>query len=328
MRAAYLPAPGRIEVADFRTPEPAAGEVLVRMVLASICGSDLHVLHRRLQCAATVGRPGFPGHEGVAEVLASRSPHFAPGDRVLTTPHGRLGGCFAELQTFGDDQLVGLPDGDPRRLILAQQLGTTIFAMKTFWPHGPGSGAGRTAAVFGAGSAGLFFLQQLTALGFAHVVVSDRDPHRLAIARSLGADTVVHAPGQTVTEAVADVTGGAGAALAIEAAGYDALRAEAVSVLGRRGVAGFFGYPERAEPILLPGYEPFHRTATIHWVSATQEEPGLTSFRAALDAVTAGTVQVEHCVGHGAPLEKIADAFEQAREHRDGAVKVAIELPG
>ena len=45
MKAAQLVAPGKFEVRDVAVPEPAAGEVLVRVAAAGICGSDVHIVH-------------------------------------------------------------------------------------------------------------------------------------------------------------------------------------------------------------------------------------------------------------------------------------------
>src|SRR5207302_1530501 len=130
------------------------------------------------------------------------------------------------------------PGADPTRLLMAQQLGTTILALRRFW-SGPGAGA---ATLIGAGSAGLFFLQQLRRLGFETVVVSDLEPARLEIARELGATACVDARTQSVVEATMDLTGGEGADLVIEAAGYDVCRAQAVESARIGGRVGCFGF--------------------------------------------------------------------------------------
>jgi L-iditol 2-dehydrogenase len=325
MRAAALAAPGRMEVREFEVPAPGAGEVLVRMKMASICGSDLHAVfdgfHR-----GRFGEPGYPGHEGVGEVVESGAPGFAPGQAVLTVPAPPAARCFAEYLLVDAAYLVPLPDGgDPGRLLLAQQLGTTIYAMRKFWPSPDGMAERRVATVVGAGSAGLFFVQQLRQVGFERIVVSDLDPERLAMARELGADVVVHAPRESVIDATMDVSGGVGADLAIEAAGYDDCRAECVEAVRSRGRVGCFGYPQRQGLAPFPVETAFRKAPTVEFFVGTQHEPGLRSFREAVAAIHDGRIEVGYCLRPRFPLERVADAFALA-EARTGAIKVAIEL--
>jgi L-iditol 2-dehydrogenase len=323
MRAATVPRPGVLEVADFPDPEPGPGEVLVRMHHASICGSDTHVVHDGFHRPERLGTPGYPGHEGVGVVELSRSPAFAAGDRVLTVPPGWLGACFAELQVVDAAHVLRVPDAVPLvRALMAQQLGTTLFAMKRF-----GRPPGDVAAVIGAGSAGTYFVQHLRRLGYAHVVVSDRDPTRLATAGTLGATTLVDARDGSVVEAVHDLTGGEGAGLVVEAAGYDACRADAIAALRHGGTAGFFGYPERHGDAPYPAFLAFRRNATLAWVNGAQLEPRLASFREALDRVADGSVVVDHCLERHLDLEDVADAVLLARSAGGGATKINVTLP-
>lgn len=323
MRAARLVAPARVEVDDAPSPVPGDGEVLVRMRAASICGSDVHVVFDGFADPEQLpARPGFPGHEGVGQVLESRSVGFEPGDLVLTVPPPAVAGCFAELQAIAGWSLVGLPPGsDLPRLLMAQQLGTTVYAFRRFWP----AGGAVTAVVIGAGSAGLFFLQLLRLAGCPDVVVADLEPARLAVARSLGASLCVAAPEESVVEAVLDRTGD-GADLVIEAAGYDVCRAQAVEAVRPGGRLGFFGFPERPGQAPFPVAAAFRKGVTIEFSVGAQREPGLRSFRDALDLITSGRIQVGYCLGARVPLERAPEALQQARQRGRGAVKVTIEM--
>ncbi|MFC7328022.1 zinc-binding dehydrogenase [Marinactinospora rubrisoli] len=328
MRAAFMPRPGALEVGDFDVPRLASGQVLVEMRYASICGSDVHVVFDGFHNPDRLGRPGYPGHEGVGVVADTRSGRFPVGTPVLTVPSGRTGGCFAEFQTVPDTHLVELPPGSGlRRLLPAQQLGTTLFAMRRFVPDGPRpERPPRSAVVIGAGSAGLFFLQLLLRLGCPEIVVSDLHPRRLAVAERLGATQVVHAPMESVVEAVLDRTGGAGADLVVEAAGYDRCRQDAVAAARHHGTVGFFGYPESGGNAPFPVHEAFRRSLTTQWVSGAQSEPGLRSFREAVDLIRAGEVEVGHCLTRMFPLEETPAALAAARRQGDGAVKIGIDI--
>lgn len=315
-----MPGPGRLAVGDFPDPRPTSdGDVLVQMHYASVCGSDLHMLYDGLHREDMLGRPGYPGHEGVGVVAESRSDRFPVGTPVLALPPGDAGGCFAELQVLGEGQLVALPyDGDLPRLLMAQQLGTTVFALKAF-----GRATGRTAVVIGAGSAGLFFLQQLTR-SFDQVLVSEPDADRLAVAERLGA-VPVRVPDASLADAVASATGGAGADLVVETAGLDASRAEAVDLLRKGGTVGCFGYPERAGLAPFPVQAAFRKAASVRWVSGAQAEPGLTSFREAVRLVTEGEVDVDFCLEHAVGLESAVAGVEVARA-QGPVLKIVVDL--
>ncbi len=324
MKAAFVPEPGRVAVGDFPKPQLGDGEVLVKMSYASICGSDLHLVHDGFHRPDRLGRPGWPGHEGVGFVADSDVAALPVGTAVLTVPFGPEGGCFAEYQAIDARQVIALPpDADIRRLLLAQQLGTTIYAMRKFVRDGQ---VPETAAIIGAGSAGLFFVQLLRAAGCSHITVSDLDRTRLATASELGAHSVVHAPDEAVADSVLQTTSGRGADLVIESAGYDSCRSEAVKAVRERGTIGLFGYPERPGLGTLPIELAFRKSVTMEWSNQTQREPGLRSFRNAIAAIQTGEIYVDHCLQTMFDLENTAKAFEVARNHGDGAAKVGIVI--
>lgn len=325
MRAAYLGAPGRIEVGTFPVPIPGPREVLVRMSHAAVCGSDVHVVFGGMHDPAQLGRPGYPGHEGIGIVVAGDVTALPPGTRVLTVPLGGRGGCFGEYQLVDAAQVIAVPaDVDPRRLLMAQQLGTTVYALRTF-VDGPPPGS---AVIIGAGSAGLFFLQQLVALAVPTVIVSDLDEHRRQLARRMGATAIINAGSESVVDAARDATAGAGADLVIEAAGHDAARADAVDAVRERGTVGLFGYPERTGPSPFPVERAFRKSLTIRFVNGTQREPGLRSFREALAMITAGTIDVDHCLSGFFPLAQAPAALAAARDHGRGHAKIGLDLTG
>ena len=198
MRATHVPATGTVLVEQWPDPHPARdGEFVVRLVAASVCGSDLHsVLHGTMHPTAPE-LPGYPGHEGVGVVTESLSEKFPVGTAVLCVPPGELGGTFAEFMLLDDLHAVPLPEHvDPddltemRRYMMAQQMGTCLYAMNLYWPTEVPARRAGTCVIMGAGSAGLFFLQDALLRGFEQVIVSDKEESRLQIARALGAHTV------------------------------------------------------------------------------------------------------------------------------------------
>jgi threonine dehydrogenase-like Zn-dependent dehydrogenase len=320
MLAAVLHAPGDLRVEEVPEPSPAAGEVLVDTSLASICGSDLHYMHDPAQTFPA--RPGSPGHESVGVVVESRSPAFSAGERVLLAPDGEFASAFSERQTCPDRFLVKLPeDADPARFVLAQQLGTVIWAMKRFAPEPVDGG---TAVVIGAGSAGLFFVQLLRERGFDQVLVSDLSAHRLALAEKYGATNTVNATNASIAAAAMEATDGVGADLVVEAVGRDVARREAIGALKMRGRFGMFGLPEGPEATLGPLEPLFRRQASVETSRRAQHEPGLASFREAVDALATGRIQADGLVSHQIPLAELDRAIELAASRSDKAIKVCV----
>src|ERR1700748_2664549 len=196
---------GRVVCEEVPRPSPADGEILVRTAYTSICGSDLHSVYGAAPPPAVPA--GHPGHESVGEVVESRCPGFEPGDRVLTVPYAAVGRCLAEFQALPGSACIRLPATAPlSHLLMAQQLGTVIYALRSH----PLDLIGKDAAVIGQGSAGAFFTFLLKRAGVARVLVSDFSPARLAYGRQLGADLAVDAGSTDFRAAVLEETGGRG----------------------------------------------------------------------------------------------------------------------
>lgn len=324
MRAVQMSAPGSFVVVDAPDPHPGHGEVLVRTHAASICGSDLHNVFESIYAGDFPAPVGYPGHEGVGTVVASRSHRFTPGDAVLTVPLPARSACFAELQVVGDEHVVPLPPGaDPKRLLMAQQLGTTLYAFRRYWGDGRPAG-GLAVAILGAGSAGLFLLQLARRAGFSRAIVADRDVSRLQVAAALGADVLVDTAAEPFAEAVAAATGGTGADLVIEAAGYDDCRAACVEAVRAQGRLGFFGLHEQPGLVPFPFATAFRKEVTIKMVVGAQREPGLRAFRDSIELIAGGAISVEHLLEPRFALEKFQDAIEAARDHL--GIKVSVDI--
>jgi threonine dehydrogenase-like Zn-dependent dehydrogenase len=314
--------PGRFVVAQVPDPKPADGEVLVAMELASICGSDLHVVFEGAYPGPFPTPVGWPGHEGLGIVVESRSPSVPVGTHVLTVPMPGMGGCFAELLVLKDAFVVPIPAGDGDRLVLAQQLGTAVFGFHRYWPDDRDA-TGRNAAIIGAGSAGLFLLQLVRRAGFERVFVTDLDPRRLAVATALGADRVVDPASEDFVEVVIAGTDG-GADLVIEAAGPDACRAQAVEVAKKGGRLGCFGLPEHPGLVPFPFHNAFRRALTIEMAGNAQLEPSLTSFRESVALISSGAIDVAPMLGPRFALDEIGAALDAARDHL--GVKISVDV--
>jgi threonine 3-dehydrogenase len=195
--------------------EPAIGinDVLVRVRYTGICGTDVHIYQWDDWAQKTIPVPMAIGHEFVGEIVAigSNVSDFVPGDIVSGEGHvvcGRCRNCLAG-----------------RRHLCASTLGVGVnrpgaFAelialpMTNIWRHEPGidqeiaaifdpfGNAVHTALSFpvlgedvlitGAGPIGIMTIPVVRHAGARHVVVTDMNPFRLELARTMGATLAVN----------------------------------------------------------------------------------------------------------------------------------------
>jgi L-iditol 2-dehydrogenase len=322
MRASRLVGHGDVACEEVEVTPPSDGEVLVRMAYASICGTDLHAVFPHGGAVRGNRPPGNPGHEGVGEVVESRFDGLTPGDRVLTVPDAFAGRCFAEYQTVRGEACIVLPtDGDLTHLLMAQQLGTVLFA---FRQH-PVDVTGRDVAIIGQGSAGAFWTWLLRRQGAASIVVSDLSSERLAYATEMGADVAVDANAADLRDAVMASTGGRGADIVVEAVGSADTFLASTRLAARDATLVWFGTPDGSPPLPLDYGAFFGKRLTAFSTFGSQNEPGLASFRWAIDLIARGEIDVAPLLSHILPLEQIGDAFRIAHERTDGALKVSVK---
>jgi L-iditol 2-dehydrogenase len=312
---------GRVVCEDVPVPPVADGEVLLRTAYASICGSDLHSVY--LSAPPRPGVAGYPGHESVGEVVESRCPGLEPGECVLTVPYAADGRCLAEFQALPGSACIRLPATAPlSHLLMAQQLGTVVYALRSH----PLDLIGKDAAVIGQGSAGAFFTFLLKRAGAARVLVSDMSPARLAYSRQLGADLAVDAGVADFRSAVMEATDGRGAGVVVEAVGSREAFSLSLELAEAGATVVWFGLPEDGDDYPFSFREFFRRRLTAHTKFGAQGEPGLESFRYAVQMIADGAIDVAPLLSHMLPIERIGEAFRIARDRTGNALKVSIKF--
>lgn len=324
MRAARLVETGRMVCEQAPVREPAEGEVVVRTQMASICGSDLHSVYMDAKPPQDSYPHGYPGHEGIGEVVESRHPGFRKGERVLTVPNLPDFRCFADYQTLTGNSCIRVPENLPLdQLLMAQQLGTVIFALK----NTPAELAGATVMVMGQGSAGMFFSYLLKRAGVAKVIATDLSEPRLDMGKRMGGtDVAVQAGRDDVMEAVMEHTGGRGVDFLVEAVGRRETQLDAVEYVAMDGRILFFGLPDSTNPIPFHFDQFFRKRLRIgtHW--GAQVEPELASFNKALELIVKGEIDVSELVSHSYSIEQIDEAMQMANARPASSLKVGIDF--
>ena len=208
MKAALLVEPRKVIVTDTPPPAPGPGEVLIRVSLAGICGSDHTLYHGRFG----VPLPVIPGHEAIGRIeeIGDGVPDTVVGQRVTVQPNFSCGKCalcraghknicpskvrlgvdtngvFAELVKVPADYVWPVPDGlEDEVAVFTEPVAVTVHAMKTRTPQ-----EGDRTLIFGAGIMGLLCLQLAAAQG-AEITACDVVESRLEMARKLGASRTI-----------------------------------------------------------------------------------------------------------------------------------------
>lgn len=208
MKAAILTNVGKLVVADTDLPVCGRGEVLIRVTLGGICGSD-HTLYRG---RFGVPLPVIPGHEavGLIEAAGEGVTGIEPGQRVTIQPnfscgrcalcaagHGntcpskiRLGvdtnGVFAEFVKVPARYVWKVPDTLPDEVaVFTEPLAVGVHALRVTAPN-----PGDKVLIFGAGIMGLLVMQLAVSRG-ARVTACDLAEKRLSLVQQLGAEGVI-----------------------------------------------------------------------------------------------------------------------------------------
>ncbi len=205
MHAVWQVGAERVEVREVAMPSPGPGEVLVRLAVSALCGSELEGYRRERQ-----GANG--GHEaaGVVVAVGAGCSHLRPGDRVGISAvqgcgacahcaqghytycerHRVLTGLHAEYAVSRELGCHALPADVPWEagvLLTGDGLGVPYHVSRRL---GERTRPGTVVAVFGAGPVGLGNVLVQARLG-ARVAAVDISPYRLSLARALGATWAV-----------------------------------------------------------------------------------------------------------------------------------------
>jgi len=332
MKAAILHGPRDLRIESARMPEPGPGEVVVRVGMAGLCGTD----YRIWTGDRPVAYPLVMGHEFVGQVSAVGRgvTRVRAGDRVAIEPNYSCGacplcregnrnlclsrtavgidvdGCFAESVRVPErccwPAPAGVPDDD---LLITEPLAVVVRAVAR--------GAverGQSAAVVGAGSLGLLALQVLRGRG-ARVLVVSRTKRRFALARELGAEATHAVADAPLEETARAFSGREGVDVVIETAGTAEAVAHALALVRPGGRVVLTGLPHEPTPVAF--FSVVRREVTIAGSMIYQDE-----VPQALPPVAAGTVRTRPLVTHRFALDAIAEAFA-AHEHPD-SIKVAV----
>ncbi len=262
-------APGA-EVREVAVPKFGLTEVLVKVKVASVCGTDLHIYNWDRWAQGRIHPPLIPGHEFCGHVAAVGAEVTAvkEGDFVSAEMHVNCGKClqcrtgeahicqnvkiigvdtdgaFAEYVVIPESNIWKLDPAIPVEYAsILDPLGNAVHTVLA------GEIAAKTVAITGAGPIGLFAIAVARACGATQVFAIEVNEHRRNVARKMKADHVLDPASDNVLQYVLDHTEGVGADVVLEMAGHpDAIRT-AFDIVRRGGRISLLGLTSR--PISL-----------------------------------------------------------------------------
>ncbi len=319
-----------------------AGDALVRVTLASICTSDLHILHGSVPRAV----PGITvGHEmvGVVEEVGPGVKQVRPGDRVAvnvetfcgecffcrngwvnncTDPNGgwalgcRIDGGQAEYVRvpYADQGLTPIPEGvsDEQALFVGDILATGYWAADI-----SEISRGDTVLIIGAGPTGICTLQCVLLKEPGRVIVCDIDPERLALVRRYWPQVLTVGPEQ-VEELTQAYSAHGGADRVIEVAGGADTFRMAWKCARPNAVVTVVALYDAPQVLPLPDMYGKNLTFKTGGVDGCR-------CREILELISAGKIDTTPLITHTFPLRDIQAAYDLFAQKRDGVIKVAVK---
>jgi threonine 3-dehydrogenase len=272
-------APG-VEIREVEIPAFGDTDVLVKVRVASVCGTDLHIYDWDQWAERRIKPPLIPGHEFCGDVAAVGKDVTVvkEGDFVSAEMHVACGKCYQcrtgerhicqHVKIIGVDadgafaEYVVIPESNiwkidpsipPEYASLYDPLGNAVHTVLS------GDIAAKTVAITGCGPIGLFSIAVARACGATQVFAIEINEHRRKIAKQMQADFVLDPAKDDVKQIVMAATGGVGVDVLLEMAGRQEAVAAGFSILRLGGRASLLGIPSKpmtlnfAEDIIFKG---------------------------------------------------------------------------
>lgn len=301
MKGAVLPGNSTVELRDFEIPKPGFGQVLIKTMASTICGSDIRCIYRE-----HVGKgpeayiPGtIAGHEPCGQIVEEGQGlrRFKKGDRVIVYHISGCGVChdcrkgyYISCKSKYRRAYGWQRDGGMAPYILAEEkdliplpepltykdgaqvacgFGTVYEAIEKI-----GVSGNHTVLVTGLGPVGLAALMLARAMGADKLIGVEMNDYRIRLAKKLGLADLIIKPGDGALEEILEATGGHGAERAIDASANDQARQLAVRGTREWGKIAFVG--EGGTSTLNPSPDMIHGQKTIYgsWVTSLWKRQG------------------------------------------------------
>ncbi|KPL58350.1 zinc-binding alcohol dehydrogenase family protein [Rossellomorea vietnamensis] len=338
MKAVQVTGPHQLNIVEKDKPViTAKEEVLIKVKMVGICGSDIHIYHGTNPLATL---PRVIGHEvtGEVEAVGEGVDGLSVGDKVVIEPIESCGHCYAcrtgrgnvcsNLEVYG----VHRDGGMQEYMVMPQKLvhkvndeldwkESVLVEPFTIGAQANWRGdvrSGDTVFIMGAGPIGLCCLKVAKTKG-ATVIISDLNENRLGFAKDWGADYTIDASRTNVAEEVMDITKQEGANVVIDAVCLPQTFEQAIEVASAAGRVVVLGFDERPSQIKqLP--------ITKKEVTITGSRLQTDQFPGVIEMFNDKTLDTDGMVTHVFPLEHIHEAIQLIETSPQEVRKVVISF--
>lgn len=335
-----------ITLVDAPLPEAHEGEVILDVVVAGICGTDLKIVRgeHRLYPAGTIR---IPGHEFIGRVRENRSgrSELAPGRMVAVAPNINcgdcapcrrgltnlcvnyeaigltIGGAFAQSvrmprRAVEQGNLIPLPvELDPAVAVLMEPLAAVYRGFRALELK-----AGDSLVVLGAGPVGLIAVILAGQIGVSPIIVSQSSSARRELAATFGAHFTIDPRAENLREQVLARTAGAGADCVLVATPVASLYPESLRLAGVGGRVNFFaGLPNGKGEVPLDANLLHYREIRVTGTTANSTADCVN----ALAMLAGNPAAYLPLITHRFPLSEAVEAFRIAAAGE--AIKVVLQ---
>jgi threonine 3-dehydrogenase len=324
-------------VADIDRPEYGPEDVLIKIRLASICGTDLHITEWDEWSASRIHPPLIYGHEfcGNVEAVGSRVTHVEPGDYVSAEMHipcemcyqcliGNrhicenvkiagidLNGCYAGYIVLPKNQVIKLPKSIPPEYgACLDSLGNAVHAVSA------GNVSGKSVLVTGCGPVGLFSIAVAKALGATRIYASDISEYRLDLARKAGCTEALKADKVNVPEFIQQATKNRGVDVVLEMSGNPHALKNGFAALGLAGTMVLLGIPKSTVEVDI-SRDIIFKEAKVLGINGREI---FKTWFLMLDLLETGKLNIEDIITHRFKLHDFGDAIALVASGQSGKV--------
>ena len=320
---------------DVPQPVPGDGDVLIRVRKTSICGTDLHILHWDAWAQATIPVPMVVGHEFVGEItaLGAGVRGLEVGQRVAGEGHITCGHCrnckggrrefchhhtgvgvtrpgaFADFIVIPAQNVFVVPEHitDDIAAVL-DPLGNATHTALRF------DVVGEDVLITGAGPIGVLAAAIARHIGARHVVVTDVNPYRLAMAAAHGANRVVDVRSEALAPAMADLGMTEGFDVGMEMSGAETAFNQLLDSMNHGGRIAVLGIP--SGPMTLDVNDVIFKGLEIQGIYGRRIFETWYKMAAMLQS----GLDVSGIVTHRLPADRFEEAFEVVERGQCGKV--------
>jgi L-iditol 2-dehydrogenase len=320
-------APGKLEIQNVDIPVPGPGELLVKIRVATTCGTDVKTYRRG---HPKVEPPTPFGHEFAGDVVSVGKgvKEFKVGMRVVahnTAPCGTCYYCIHHQESMCENLILNIGTYSeyivvpaliveintfeiPQELSYSQAVMLEPFSTVVHGQEIINIQPGENVAIIGSGPIGLMHLQMALYRGASLIIVSDLSDERLKVTKKIGGDRVhiLNPNHSDPLEKIRELTGGRGVDVAIESAGAASAWQTALAAARPGGRVLWFGGLPSGTQVEIDSYAVHYGELSMYGIFHCTPLDVYHAFQ----LISSGVLDTESLITGELPLEKVEDAFK------------------